>query len=140
MSNGTEHPEVQGASSEITAEKLVGLIANAGPGGKIDVRSRYLPDGTTRTGNTSYNSDLVMGPAVLFYEKPDQSDFVTSVLPLGGQLVYLGPPRFNTLGDYRMNRMIASSADTSKSTGTVAYRTPIDSFTQENYRFEVLPE
>jgi len=119
--------------NSLTPEELLGLIAHAGPGGNLYVRSHYLADGKAKVGHTTYHSDFTKGPAIYYFDDPRNRDWISSVLPLGGVTTIMGAPKFSTpLGDRRIVPYILSGH-----TGIVGTQ-PIDPYVDGKYRFEIL--
>lgn len=126
--------ETNQSADPFTTEELVGIIACAGPGSRLRVEAHHLASGRKKIGWTSWNTEFVKGPAVIFYKEDDPS-YVSGVLPLGGQTIFVGPPHINSHGD---NRVIAPLLDGQNRSFSITK--PIDPFTQENYRFELVEE
>ena len=138
----TDHTDIvaePGIAEEIVpidAEALVDLIGYAGPGASIQVLARNRDSGTEKVGFTTWSTDLAGHvPAVLFYEeKPSGEKSIASLLPLGGNTVFIGPPRPDTSrGDRRVIPMM------SKGNMTTAYRQPLDEFALP-WEFEIIPK
>ncbi|HLC91565.1 MAG TPA: hypothetical protein VJC09_00775, partial [Candidatus Saccharimonadales bacterium] len=82
----------------------------------------------------THYSEFVKGPAVVYHENPDRPDYVTGVLPLGGQTIYLAPPRIR---GYPGDRRIIPAFQSGHS-GPLHLTIPVDPLTQEKYQFEVI--
>jgi hypothetical protein len=116
-----------------TATELVGLIAQAGPGSSLKVRSHHLPSGITKVGQTKWMSEYTNGPAIYHYSHPHKRDWIDSILPLGGETVYLGPPTSTTnLGDRRALPLVQSGYTNS------VHTRPVNETAETKYRFELL--
>ena len=111
----------------------MGLIAHAGPGASLKVRSYFLPDETTKVGLTTWMSDYTKSPAVYYYRDPRDRSDIAAILPLGGQTTFIHPPRFNVVGDRRILPVIETGYP------TIVHTAPIDPIAREKYLFEVLP-
>jgi hypothetical protein len=135
--NQDKSPESEDQAEIVSAAELVNLIAYAGPGGRIKVRANYLPESISKVGWTSWRSEITKGPVVSFYKDPRTQDYITGILPLGGQTIFTHPPRVSSgrgAGDHRVVPFFMKG-------GTAMpkpYTYPIDPFTESNYQFEII--
>lgn len=127
-------PEPKAEPMILTAEELVANLAFGGPGTRIKVRARFLPKDTVKEGVATDYSEYAKGPAVVYKENPDRPDYVTGILPLGGQTVYIAPPRIR---GYPGDRRIIPAFQSGHS-GPLHLNIPVDPITQEKYQFEVI--
>jgi hypothetical protein len=119
----------------ITPQELVGLIEYAGPGANIKVLSHHLAYGQTRVGQTTYQSDYTKGPAIYYFDDPRQRDWISGILPLGGEVTIIGPPKFNSnLGDRRVIPSILAGH------ANIVHTKPIDPYVDGQYRFTVITD
>ncbi len=120
--------------NSISPEELVGLISYAGPGANLKVLSHHLLDGVTQVGHTTYRSDYTKGPAVYYFDDPRNRNWISGVLPLGGETIVMGPPRYNTLGDRRVMPSVLSGYT------NIVHTQPIDPYVDGKYRFTILTD
>jgi hypothetical protein len=126
----TDTPEAE----LLSAQALVDLIAYAGPGSRLKVRSHRLSDETTKIGFTTWLSDYTKGPALYYYDPRDEAS-IDSILPLGGHTVFMTPPKINTPGGSGRALPIILGGGFENSARVM----PIDPIAERDYRFELLP-
>lgn len=117
----------------LTATDLVGLIAHAGPGSRIKVRSHYLPDASTKVGYTHWMSENTKGPAIYYYRDPRNHDWISAILPLDGHTLTATP---SMAGKDNGRAAPIASGGFKNWSETV----PVNPVTEEQYRFEILAE
>lgn len=119
-------------SDTISAIELVDAMAHAGPGSRLLVEAQHIPSGNRHIGKTTWHTDMIGGPAVMFYEREDDPAYVTSVIPLGGQTVFMKPPKVDSMSN-------TNGRHAAQMGSAPPMRVPVDPITQENFRFQLVP-